>query len=273
MSTASSTELYFAGRRYRVDTHSAVDLSTPLEFNGPQASHFGAPAASARPLEAGGFVGDTRQGGSCNCEVLTLVPHCNGTHTEGVGHITRTRLSVAGLATRPLYLARLVSVAPLTAEATRETSCPAPEAGDRLITRGALEAGGLAAAEAEALIVRTMPNEAAKRTRDWSAGPTPPYFSQEAMHAIVAARIEHLLVDSPSIDRTHDGGRLTGHRIFWGLDDEHTEDAQRPGATVTEMVFVPDTTPDGLYALSIHVPPFATDAAPSRPLLYSLEAV
>lgn len=270
MNTALSTELCFGGRRYRVDTEAAVDLSTPLEFDGPQASHFGAPSASARPLEAGDFVGDTRQGGSCNCEVLTLVPHCNGTHTEGVGHITQTRLSVAALATRPLYLARLVSVVPVSPETTRETSKPEPAADDRLITRTALAGGGLAAGEAEALIVRTSPNDVAKRTRDWSAGPMPPYFTREAMHSIVEAGIQHLLVDSPSIDRAHDGGHLTGHRIFWGVDDESTGAARRPGATVTEMIFVPDTTPDGFYALSIHVPPFATDAAPSRPLLYPL---
>jgi hypothetical protein len=273
MNPVTSTELCFGTRRYRVHTTEAVDLSTALEFDGPQASHFGAPAASAKPLEAGGFVGDTRQGGSCNCEVLTLVPHCNGTHTEGVGHITRTRMGVATLATRPLYVARLISVRPLLAEATRENSVPGAEAGDRLITRGALESGGLAAADSEALIVRTLPNEASKRTRDWSAGPLPAYFTREAMHAIVAAGIEHLLVDSPSIDRTHDQGYLTGHRIFWGLEDESTDAPRRPEATVTEMIFVPDSTPDGLYALSLQVPPFATDAAPSRPLLYPLESV
>jgi hypothetical protein len=49
--------------------------------------------------------------------------------------------------------------------------------------------------------------------------------------------------------------------------------AARPGATVTEMVFVPADVPDGLYALALHLPPFVTDAAPSRPLLYPLEVL
>jgi hypothetical protein len=31
---------------------------------------------------------------------------------------------------------------------------------------------------------------------------------------------------------------------------------------------VPDHAADGLYLLDLHVPAFATDAAPSRPVLY-----
>ena len=45
----------------------------------------------------------------------------------------------------------------------------------------------------------------------------------------------------------------------------------RVDATITEMIFVPDTVEDGLYALSLQVAPFVADAAPSRPLLFALE--
>jgi hypothetical protein len=93
------------------------------------------------------------------------------------------------------------------------------------------------------------------------------------MRAIVAAGIEHLLVDTPSIDRTHDGGRLTTHRIFWGMAEDNRPAATRRRATVTEMIFVPAAVADGLYALALHLPPFVTDAAPSRPLLYPLEVM
>ena len=271
MSAVPETELHIGDMRYRVNAASGIDLSIPLEFGGPQPSHFGAPPATAAPLEAGGFVGDTRLGGSCNCRTLTLVPHCNGTHTECLAHISDEPSSVAALATRPLYAALLVSVEPEPATSGSESTHPDPEPDDTLITRAALAAAGLGAGPAEALVVRTLPNLPEKRVRNWSSGPVPPYFSKEAMSAIVAAGIDHLLVDTPSIDRTHDQGRLTTHRIFWGMTEDGQRPAARHGATVTEMIYVPASVPDGLYALAIHLPPFVTDAAPSRPLLYPLE--
>ena len=84
--------LVLGGREVRVDLSQPVDLAVPLDFAGPQPRHFGAPAASARPLEVGEFSGAVTHGASCNCEVITLTPHCNGTHTECVGHLTRERV-------------------------------------------------------------------------------------------------------------------------------------------------------------------------------------
>ena len=52
--------------------------------------------------------------------------------------------------------------------------------------------------------------------RDYS-GQIAPYLSREAAQLLVARDISHLIVDLPSIDRTHDEGRLTAHRIFFGL--------------------------------------------------------
>ena len=46
---------------------------------------------------------------------------------------------------------------------------------------------------------------------------TAPYLSREAAEFLVARGIEHLVVDLPSIDRAHDEGRLTAHRVFFGL--------------------------------------------------------
>jgi hypothetical protein len=34
------------------------------------------------------------------------------------------------------------------------------------------------------------------------------------------------------------------------------------------MAYMADEIPDGLYALDLHYPALATDAVPSRPLLY-----
>jgi arylformamidase len=267
--------LEHGGRRFAVDAARGVSLAIPLDVHGPQPAHFGAPPARATALEAGDFVGDTRRGGSCNCESITLVPHCNGTHTEGPGHVTQERLSVHDRALRPLYLSAVVTVTAEDAAAAGESSDPAPQPGDRLVTSRAL-AAALHAADAddvEAVVVRLLPNDPAKTRRDWMTPPLPPYFSREAMALLVAMGVEHLLTDLPSVDRLLDEGRLCGHRVFFGLPAGSSDAAQvaRPGATITEMIYVPDAVADGLYALSLQLAPWVSDAAPSRPVLYPLE--
>ena len=79
-------------------------------------SCFDAPRAGVGAARAGGFTGDTRAGGSCNCEVLTLAPHCNGTHTECVGHLTDDRVAVSERLPGGLELALLVTLEPVPAD-------------------------------------------------------------------------------------------------------------------------------------------------------------
>lgn len=267
--------LAHAGRRFTVETDGGVSLAIPLELHGgPQPAHFDAPAARAEPLRAGGFIGDARRGGSCNCEAVTLVPHCNGTHTEGPGHLTDERLTVHTSALRPLYLAALVSVVAEDAADATETSDPAPHPGDRLITARVLAPAlaAIGAAGVEAVVVRTLPNDAGKQARDWMKPPIPPYFSRQAMMLLLDHGVRHLLTDLPSVDRVLDEGRLTGHRVFFGMpaDSRAAAAVGRPDATITEMIFAPDALPDGLYALSLQLAPWVSDAVPSRPVLFPL---
>lgn len=261
--------------RYTVGTQPVADLSLPLDFHGPQPSHFGAPPAEARALEVGGFVGDTASGGSCNCELVTFVPHCNGTHTECVGHVTADPVSVGGLARDALLPSVVLSVPVYRPGECQETADPSPMADDRLVSARALEEalGRCNGAPQPAVVIRTLPNDPHKRTRDYTRGDIPAYLSLDAVRLLVDWGVRHLLVDLPSLDRIHDEGRLAGHRRFWGLPEAgvSSADAERPDATITEMIFVPDEVEDGLYALSIQVAPFAADAAPSRPLLFALE--
>ena len=261
------------GREIGIDTAHPVSLAVELDFSGPQPRHFAAPPASARPFVAPGFAGSVERGASCNCEVLTLIPHCNGTHTECVGHLTRERLDVSGVAPFGFLPALLVTLTPQSAAGCDEGSSPAPRAGDELLTRSALEQAWPASLPFAvlALIVRTRPNTADKRSRDYSAQ-SPPYLSQQAAALIVERGIRHLIVDLPSIDRTHDDGVLTAHRLFFGLPPGATELARatRADATVTELAFVPEALRDGPYLLELQLPALGGDAVPSRPLLYPL---
>ena len=243
-----------AGRRWRVGTAS-LDLSIPLEFDAPQPTFFGARPASASAITAGAFVGDVRRGGSCNCSTHTLTPHCNGTHTECVGHVTGERMSVRDLSSEHLSAALLVSVG-----------------AEQVITRAAL-AAAIAPHDLShygALVLRTLPNTRDKLTRNYDRAPAT-YFDAEAMHWIVSNGITALVVDLPSLDRSDDA-ELTAHRIFWGLPPGTTsaEHAKRPSATVTELAFIDDSIADGQYLLNLQVAPFVADAAPSRPILLPL---
>lgn len=262
-----------AGRRWAVGAH-GHDISMPLRFNEAQPTFFAADAASERPLSAGSFIGDVRQGGSCNCSIHTLAPHCNGTHTECVGHITHERLNVRELAVRHLSAALLVSIRPQSADDVTEPDDVMPMRGDSVITLAVLQQalGARKLAHYRSLIVRTLPNDASKLTRNYDTEPPPPYFSATAMRWIVEQGVDTLVVDLPSIDRTQDGGQLAAHRIFWGMPPGSTAAARatRKQATITEMAFIDDAIADGPYLLNLQVAPFMIDAAPSRPILLPL---
>lgn len=262
-------------KRWRADRTHAIDVSIALEFDGAQPNFFGAAPAVGRTLRAGSFVGDIASGGSCNCSSYTLTPHCNGTHTECVGHVTRGRSSVRDIATDHFVPALLISVTPDEAAHGEEASTPGAQRGDRIITRAVLQRGVGARwfDGCRALIVRTLPNERSKLSRNYDVPPAPPpYFSAQAMGWMVEHDIRHLVVDLPSIDRANDAGRLTAHRLFWGLPPGSTDvaAATRPDGTVTEFAYIDSSVSDGAYLLNLQVAPFAADAAPSRPILYPL---
>ncbi len=263
------------GAEVVTDLSKPLDIAIPLDFAAQQPGHFGAPSASTQPFSVPGFSGSVAQGASCNCNVITLIPHCNGTHTECAGHLTTERLDAHRQVPRGLLPALLTTIAPVDAHRCLETTEPAAQAGDKLITRRAIERGwpDTLPFQPRAMIIRTLPNEAAKIRRDYTDS-TPPYLSREAAEFLVARGIEHLVVDLPSIDRAHDEGRLTSHRVFFGLPrgSQSLQQAARPGSTITELAFIPDEIADGPYLLEIQVPAIGGDAVPSRPLLYMFES-
>jgi len=261
------------GRQYRVDFAKPVSLAIPLDFAGPQPACFGAPRAGAAPLRAGGFTGDTREGGSCNCEVLTLAPHCNGTHTECVGHLTDERIAVSERLAGGIELAQLVTVEPVPAGSAAEDSDPQPAPGDRLVTASALASSAARnpGPQATALVVRTQ--QGGQPLRSYEGAAPAPYLSRQAAAWLVERGIGTLVLDLPSADRADDGGRLTAHRVFFGLPpgSRDARAAGRPRASITELAWIDPGIPDGYYLLDLQIPPFVSDAAPSRPLLYPVQ--
>ena len=245
-----------------------ADISIPLRFNGAQPNAYGVTQATSMPVRAGELVGDTRQGGSVNFEEYSFIPHCNGTHTECVGHITDERISIRECLNDVIVSALLVTVQ------------PERDGGDLVLTlaglkeklvapRTPLEAGTPAVQPEKALIVRTLPNDRSKLTAQYGDANIPPYFTAETMEYIVESGFKHLLVDIPSIDRLFDDGKLANHRIFWNMEpgSRETNADTRIHSTITEMIYVPNEIEDGEYLLNLQIAPFESDCAPSRPIL------
>lgn len=259
------------GHRYTADLADPLSIAMPLDFDGAQPNHFGAPRAHAAPLAADGFVGDVRAGGTVNCEHLHLVPHCNGTHTECVGHVTTDRIGIHDVLHGGLFIACLVSIHPERCADAGETPCPGAGADEHVVSGRALErALADRPGPIDALVIRTLPNDAGKLTRRYAGEAAAPYLTPEAARLLVARDVRHVIVDLPSLDRASDGGLLAAHRIFWGMPagSQRLHDATRRDATVTELAWIAPMIRDGWYLLDLQVPAFVSDAAPSRPLLY-----
>ena len=255
------------GKRLEVDFSKGHNISIPLNFNGAQPNTYGVEKASSYPYQDGQFIGDTRKGGPCNFETYSFTPHCNGTHTECIGHITNERISILSSLNTELIPSTLISVNPKN---SKESYIPNLNNDNLLITKSELEKclEGEDPEFLQAIIIRTLPNHENKKSRDYMKE-APSFFSIEAMEYLVRLNVQHLLVDIPSVDRLFDDGHLSAHNVFWQTKEKQFNPKTK-NKTVTEMIYVANYIEDGKYLLNLQIPPFVSDAAPSRPILYSI---
>lgn len=258
-----------------VDLDAVVDISNPISFaDGPTASAFFLPTATATAFEAEGFVGDTGRGGSVNCHTLSLSPHGNGTHTECVGHIVNDPVTVPEVLKGGLFRALLLTVDLVGLGDSDESYRGRYEDDDDVITAAAVKKARAALAigddeRFDALVIRTRMEGLDKRFARWS-GTNPPYPTYELLSLLEEWQVTHLVLDVPSLDREDDGGLVPNHHRYWGLGEgsRNLEGKAPSPRTVTELALVPAHVADGRYLLDLQVPPLLTDAVPSRPLLY-----
>ncbi len=252
---------------YRVDIAQAHDLCLPIDPSGSHPVFFCSGQAQAEPLQAGDFVASRRAGGSVNADVLHIVPHCQGTHSECYGHVTRQPAAVFHQVQAGLMSALLHTVTAVSAEHTSERYILGSQPDETLITRAALQQAGELVG-AQALIIRTLPNPVSKRTRNYTTDPWYPVLTAEAVQYLADSPIQHFLIDTPSLDRADDGGRVYNHKTWWGIDAD--EQVRYPQRGLTEMIFVADKIPDGWYLLDMQIAPLISDAVPARPIIYPL---
>ncbi len=252
---------------FEIDLSKPIDISIPLtntEEN-PIAWYIEKPVIE--PVIFGDWIGKVSEGkSSTNFNNIFFNPHGHGTHTECLGHITNDFYSINQSLKQFFFFAKLITVEPEKIEDDLVITKTQVEKAMRI----SYDSSGSLNVTIEALIIRTLPNQKDKKSRKYS-NTNPPYLSEEAAIFIRESKIEHLLIDLPSVDREHDEGKLLAHKAFWNVKDIHNvnKDA-RFDATITEMIFVSDAIEDGNYLLNLQIASFENDASPSKPILYSI---
>lgn len=269
-----SIKITLSNKNYKAVTTNGLSLGIILDFEEKQPRFFDTTPALAKPFYSQEFKGSVEQGGPCNVESITAIFHTSGTHTECIGHISRDRISLADLIENNLITSTLITIAPDT---IGEDSYHVPTRKKELFITLKTLKKALAKMNkdfVQGLIIRTKPNDKSKISRDYDKHPFP-YFSNEAMTFIRDLDVHHLLVDMPSVDRADDGGHLGNHRIFWDvkLGETIIDPKSCSRRTITEMIFAPNSIPDGSYLLNLQLPAFASDACPSRPIIYPIEEI
>lgn len=242
---------------FQVDLSKPIDIAIPLTNTDANLIAWYLDKPEINPVVFGDWTGSVKAGASTNFNTIVFNPHAHGTHTECLGHITKEFYSINQCLKQFFFLAELISVEP---EIQGE---------DFVISKSQL-ATLLQGKILEALIIRTLPNLESKKHQKYS-NTNPPYLSEEAARFICESGIKHLLIDLPSVDKEHDEGKLVSHKAFWNVKDVNKVNVDaRLDATITEMIYVPDSVEDGSFLLNLQIVSFENDASPSKPILYKI---
>jgi arylformamidase len=248
----NAMQITSGGKVYQVDIANPIRLAIPLAEGISGVNCFGAPPVQYRPFTSGSFVGSVKSGAPVNFYDVQINPHGNGTHTEGVGHISAEWQPLLPHLDTVFCVARLVTVYPQS-----------QKDGDRVVELVQLQEA-IGSRVEEAIIIRTLPNDDSKRTRHYT-DTNPPYLAADAATWLREQGVKHLLLDLPSVDREWDQGVLASHHAFWNYPA-----SPRLAATITELIYVPENVSDGLFLLNLQVAPLVMDALPSNPIIFSL---
>lgn len=243
----------FNHQNYQCDLTKGIDISIPIEAGENHVSAWYVPPVEMEPVRMGDWIGSVEAGASVNFRNIYFNPHGHGTHTESYGHISKEIYSVNEVFDKSFFVAQLITVQ------------PEQQGDDFVITNSMIESHlneGL-----EAIIIRTLPNEIEKRSKNYS-NTNPVYLHHEVALMLRNKNVKHLLIDGPSVDKEQDEGKLLAHRAFWNYPE-----APRKDATITEFIYVKEEVADGLYLMNLQTAPFVNDATPSRPVLFLLTTV
>ena len=246
-----NSKIKLSKKLVEVDLSKPLDISIPLKAseNNPIAWYLDTPIIE--PVKDGDWIGKISEGASVNFNNIAFNPHAHGTHTECVGHITSEFYSVNESLKTFFFLAEVISINPEVQ-------------GEDLVISEKQIKSLLKDKNPEALIIRTHPNAEDKKSKKYS-NTNWPYLSENAALLIREMGVKHLLIDTPSVDKEKDEGKLLAHKAFWNYPS-----SPRLDATITEFIFVDNEVKDGNYLLNLQMASFHNDASPSKPVLYKL---
>jgi len=239
-------------KKYKIDLLNPLDISVSIDVarQNVNAWYLGEP--KIYPVKDGKWEGSVAKGAYVNFNMIEFNPHSHITHTECAGHITEKVHSVNENLNQFFFLAEVVTVVP-------------EDFGEDLVISKKQLQYALGNKKREAIVIRTLPNQKDKKSRQYS-NTNPPYLLEEAAIYLREKGIKHLLVDLPSVDKEKDDGKLLAHHAFWNVNEKIRLDA-----TITEFIYVPNAVEDGTYFLNLMIAPFENDATPSKPVLYKIE--
>ena len=238
-------------RTYTIQIDQPLDISIPLRASKDNVNAWYLPPPKIYPSVVNKSVVSIGEGATVNFNTIEFNPHAHGTHTECVGHITKELYTINDCLTQFLFVTEVITVVPESFE------------GDYIISEKQLRYA-IGNKKREAVVIRTLPNTTDKLNRQY-AHTNPPYLTEAAAIYLREKGVKHLLVDTPSVDKEKDDGQLLAHKAFWNVGGE-----VRMDATITELIYVPNSVLDGKYILNILIAPFENDASPSKPILYKL---
>jgi len=259
--------------KYQIDLSKPIDISIPLTNTDENLIAWYIEKPSIEPVVFGDWIGKVSEGkSSTNFNNIFFNPHGHGTHTECLGHITNDFYSINQSLKQFFFTAKLITVEPekIGDDFVITKECISTSLNVTSSESTSPEASGSLSATNDALIIRTLPNQLDKKSRKYS-NTNPPYLSEEAAVFIRESKIQHLLIDLPSVDKEHDEGKLLAHKAFWNVKDTlNLNPDARLNATITEMIYVPNEIEDGNYILNLQIASFENDASPSKPILYKI---
>jgi arylformamidase len=238
-------------RTYAIFIDQPLDLSIPLRAEKTNVNAWYQDEPRIEPVKSDDWVGSVAEGADVNFNNIFFNPHAHGTHTECVGHITEKVYSINKCLKQFFFVAEVVTVVP-------------EKKGEDFVISAKQLRYAIGNKKREAIIIRTLPNTKEKLSTQYSHT-NPPYLLEDAAVYLRNKDVKHLLIDLPSIDREKDDGLLLAHNAFW-----NTSGKIRTEATITELIYVPNSVEDGKYILNLQIAPFENDASPSKPILYKL---
>jgi len=239
------TTIQYGSQKLKINLSEPLDISMPLRMSKSNVIAWYQKAPKFKKIRR------VSKNDSTNFNSISFIPHAHGTHTECVGHITKEFHSINKNLKQFFFLAEVVTVA------------PEKLGKDFVISKKQLQFV-LGNKKREAIIIRTLPNTKEKLSTNYS-DTNAPYLLEAAVIYLKEKGIEHLLIDLPSVDKEKDDGKLLAHNAFW-----NTKGKIRFNATITELIFVPNSVADGKYFLNLQIAPFENNATPSKPILYQV---